>query len=162
MPDLKKYRKYAAGALVAVAAALSLMIHFRGKNPAWVRYESMVERFETVRQVEFSELDGLLEKVVKDRFDCYATIAGYEKRLLKCRKQYMNKILEIARNNIKSSPSLGEYMLCVRDCPLAYSMCRGVDEDDVYDPMECIEVEIQCVEWCLDTFWRGDGLKEKK
>ncbi len=158
MPDLRKYWKHAAGALLVLA--LSSMFLVGGEDRAWVQYEKMVARYETVRKTELSEFEGLLEKVAKERFACYADISAYDKRLVNCRKQYMNDILEIARQNIKSAPSLGEFMLCVRDCPLAYSMCRGVDTDGDYEPSECIEAEVQCVEWCLDTYWRGDGMNE--
>ena len=152
MPDRKKQAIYAV--VVVAALAVGAVTLSRNRNDARDFYGLILEHYETISETRLSELEEVLVETVNARVDCYGELS-YDKKLLECRKQYMRTVLEIARQNIKSSPSLGEFMLCVRDCPLTHALCRGTDWNWASDPSECIETEARCLEWCLDAYWRG-------
>lgn len=141
-----------------LAAAILLVLltnSFQKKNSAWDFYEDMVKGYEAIQKVELSELETELKAVVKRRNDCYGSLSNISSRLTICRKRYLYDILSLARQNIKSSPTLGKFMLCVRECPLAYSMCEGTEHKEVDINSECTVEEVKCIESCLDLYWRG-------
>lgn len=139
--------------LVAAGLLFALAIPFQ-KNSAWKFYEQMVTRYEMIQDVELSDLEGDLKEVVAARNDCYLSFYRLPPRLSICRKRYLTDILALARKEVKSAPELGKFMLCVRDCPLAYSMCRGTDINGTDAASECTKKELQCIELCLDLYWR--------
>ncbi len=141
--------------LAAAILLIALTNPFQKDKKAWDFYEQMVGGYEMIKGVELSELEGKLKAVAVARNDCYEGLSNLSLRLTKCRKHYSFDILELARQNIKSSPSLGKFMLCVRECPLAYSMCRGDESIEANDDSECYVKEVQCIEACLDLYWRG-------
>ncbi len=143
-------------ALMAVAILfIVLMNPFEKDKEAWDFYKQMVGGYEMIQGIELSELEGEFKTVVRSRNDCYEGLSDLSLRLTKCRKRYLSDILALARQNIKSSPSLGRFMLCIRECPLAYSMCRGEESIEANNDSECIVREVQCIEVCLDYYWRG-------
>lgn len=152
---LKINWKVAVPLLAAAIFLFVLMNPFEKKYSAWDFYEDMVMGYEAIEEVELSELEGELKEVVKRRNDCYGNISNLSPRLSICRKHYLSEILALARQNIKSAPDLGKFMLCVRECPLAYSMCAGTEIEEININSECTIKEIQCIELCLDRYWRG-------
>ncbi len=147
--------KMTAVFLAAAILLLAIMNPFQKKNSAWDFYRQMVTGYEAIQKVELSELETELKAVVKRRNDCYGNLSNFSSRLTVCRKHYLSDILALARKNIKSSPSLGKFMLCVRECPLVYAMCEGAGLNEGDIDLECTVEEIQCIESCLDKYWRG-------
>ena len=139
----------------AATLLYALMPNFQEKDSAWDFYNLITKEYKSIQKVEFSELETELEALVKKRNDCYGSHSELSSRLSDCRKHYLSDILALARQNIKSAPSLGKFMLCVRECPLTYSMCRGAESDEANPDVECSIKEVQCIEACLDLYWRG-------
>lgn len=141
--------------LVATALLLSLVNPFKKQETAWDFYWDVVWYYGMIQKVELSELEGELKAIVMRRNSCYEGLSNPTSRLKTCRKRYLNDILDLARNNIKSAPSMGKFILSVRECPLAYSMCQGTEPEETDANLVCTVREIQCIEACLDTYWRG-------
>lgn len=123
------------------------------------QYDAIVHQYEAIKRAEQSNLQDILLQIVNVRLKCYLNTSEYSLRLSECRKQYEYDILRAARENLKSSPSLGEFMLCIQNCPLAYSFCNG-EELVEGKSIDCRNIEILCIENCLDMFWRGSSLSE--
>lgn len=121
------------------------------------RFIAQYERITT--DGEHSDLKPYLFEIVSERLKCYSKTSDYNQRLQKCRKEYMYKALRTAREQIKAAPSLGEFVTCVRDCPLSFSLCKG-KEASGYTDSDCKDVEILCIETCLDDYWRGNQLSD--
>ncbi len=147
--------KMATALLAAATLFFALTNPFQKEKSAWDFYERMVMGYEMIQGVELSELERELKAEVNARNDCYEGLSNLSMRLKICRKQYLTDILVLARKNIKSSPSMGKFVLCVQECPLAYSMCRGEESNEANDGSECAVKEVQCIEACLDRYWRG-------
>ena len=141
--------------LGAVILLFALTNPFQREKNAWDFYEQMVKGYEMIQDVELSELEDELKAVATARNDCYGGLSKISSRLKTCRKSYLSDILALARQNIKSAPDLGKFILCIQDCPLAYSMCQGEEFNETDDDSECIVKEVQCIESCLDRYWRG-------
>ncbi|MBF0574045.1 MAG: hypothetical protein HQK69_09855 [Desulfamplus sp.] len=124
------------------------------------QYDQIIHNYELTKDTEQSDLKPILLKIIDKRLKCYENIADYSLRLSTCRKQYQYELLRAARDNLKSSPSLGDFMLCTENCPLAYSFCNGEDMTPEEDSQKCQEIEVLCVERCLDAFWRGNGFSD--
>ncbi|MBF0200247.1 MAG: hypothetical protein HQK66_02850 [Desulfamplus sp.] len=122
-------------------------------------YESIIAHYNRIKQGEHSELKPFLEEVVRDRIFCYSSTSEYSLRLLNCRKEYIYRLLRTAREKIKSAPSLGKFILCIRDCPLSFSLCKGEEYLEATG-IECEDMEILCIENCFDRYWRGSRLEE--
>ncbi|MBF0228046.1 MAG: hypothetical protein HQK63_00395 [Desulfamplus sp.] len=120
------------------------------------QYDKILHNYELTKKMEQSDLKPIFLKIVNMRLKCYSDTSDYLLRLSNCRKQYQYELLRAARENLKSSPSLGEFMLCIQNCPLAYSFCNG-EELTENESQNCQETEVLCVEGCLDAFWRGRG-----
>lgn len=121
-------------------------------------YIAIVKHYNQVKQEETSELNDLLIKIVEDRLQCYSEVSDYTLRLQKCRKEYTYNILRTAREQIKSAPSVGYFMRCIQECPITFSICSGEDNYSI-DDRDCVEMEVLCIESCLDKFWRGTSLR---
>ncbi|MCP4021584.1 MAG: hypothetical protein GY729_07065 [Desulfobacteraceae bacterium] len=115
--------------------------------------ELILERYEEVKQTDLSnELHAKIFDIVQTRRDCFASQVTYDARNNTCRKEYTLSIFQLARENIKSAPMLGLFIRCIRECPIAGSLCtgeEGTNED------QCIDMEARCIEFCLDKYWRG-------
>ncbi|MBF0204135.1 MAG: hypothetical protein HQK67_07425 [Desulfamplus sp.] len=122
-------------------------------------YNAIIQKYQFIKKGEQSELKELFLAVINDRLKCYFNTSDYSLRLQNCRKEYAYQILRTARENLKSSPSLGEFMLCIQDCPLSYSFCNG-EESSGTSTQDCREIEALCIERCLDAFWRGNSLSD--
>ena len=62
------------------------------------------------------------------------------------------KLFDWPGENINSAPLRGLFIRCVRECPIAGSLCNG---EPGASEAECIKTEARCIETCLDQFWRG-------
>lgn len=129
------------------------------ENIEFDAFRKIVKRYGEIKKAEQSELKPFWIEIINKRIQCYSSTLDYRLRLQNCRKEYMYEILITAREETKSTPSLGEFMWCVRDCPLAFSLCKG-EEYLEYSGIECVEVESLCIEKCLDDYWRGRYLDE--
>ncbi len=123
------------------------------------QYDQIVYQYEMIKKAEQSDLKEVFLDIVKNRLKCYSANSDYSVRLSTCRKAYQYALLRAARENIKSSPSLGDFMLCIQNCPLAYSFCNG-EELSEGQSKDCLQIEILCIESCLDKFWRGNSLSD--
>jgi len=93
-------------------------------------------------------------RAITDRLQCYAQIHDYGQRIQICNNRYVKRIVQLARKNIHSRPDLGEFVLNVGMCPILYNLCMGQTEND---KKRCILFERQCIDYTLDTFWRGSA-----
>ena len=141
--------------LGGVVLYLALANPFVEDKSAWEFYDRMVLGYEAIQGIELSELEDEFVTVVAARNDCYRGLSNLSARLSVCRKSYLTDILALARQNIKSSPSMGKFLLCVQECPLSYSMCRGTVTDQTSADETCTLKEVRCIEGCLDLYWRG-------
>ncbi|MBF0469266.1 MAG: hypothetical protein HQK61_10355 [Desulfamplus sp.] len=159
----KRYLRYLVFLISFILVVLSPgSMGYYDKSLISIEYDAIVEKYKLIKQGEQSELKDLLIAVVDNRLKCYFETPNYMLRLENCRKKYEYEILRTARENLKSAPSLGYFMLCVQDCPLSYSFCNGEDFSDHETDQDCKEIEVLCIEKCLDTFWRGNSLSDIK
>ncbi len=118
------------------------------------QYAFMVQEYNEIKKAEHSELKPLLLEIIDNRLQCYSKTSSYSLRLKNCRKEYIYQMLRTAREQIKAAPNVGEFVLCIRDCPLAFSFCNA-EETMAYSEIDCREIEALCIETCLDNSWRG-------
>lgn len=117
-------------------------------------YAYVVGEYTRIRGTRLStELYPELVALIEDRQRCYVEKQGYSDRIDACRRDYLNRILETARVNIKAAPLLGNFIICIRDCPISHAICAG--ERSEHPELPCTDVEAQCIEYCLDLYWRG-------
>lgn len=124
-----------------------------------MQYDDIIQQYEFVKTAEQSDLKDVFLEIIDRRLKCYSDTSDYSLRLSTCRKDYDYEILIAARENLKSSPSLGEFMLCTQNCPLSYSFCNG-EELSEGESKDCREIEVLCIETCLNAFWRGNSLSD--
>lgn len=92
------------------------------------------------------------EDIIRDRLACYEQYHEYAQRIRICNNAYIKRIVSGTRKAVKSRPSLGSFVLNVGLCPIVYNVCVGQTEND---KERCIRFERQCIDYTLDTFWRG-------
>lgn len=93
-------------------------------------------------------------QTIADRLQCYEKKHDYVQRIQVCNNQYIKRLVHLARRSIHSRPDLGEFVLHVGLCPILYNLCMGQTEND---KSRCIQFERQCIDYTLDTFWRGSA-----
>lgn len=112
-----------------------------------------LEKYEKIKKTHLSkDLRKELISLIEERKDCFATRISYKNRSATCKRGYVNEIVLLARKKIKSAPMRGLFIRCVRECPIAGSLCSG---EEGTQEEECIETEARCIEYCLDEYWRG-------
>jgi hypothetical protein len=89
---------------------------------------------------------------IRDRLECYGQNHGYWQRIRVCNNAYVKHIVEVARSTIHSRPDIGEFVLNVSMCPILFNLCMGQTDQD---RERCILFEHQCIDYTLDTYWRG-------
>lgn len=115
--------------------------------------EYILERYDRIKAVEITDdLQEEFAAIIRKRTQCYEGETSFHSRLSNCRKAYINSLVRLSRKSVKSSPRLGEYLRCVSDCPITAALCNGESDSDEKD---CIYRETQCLEYCLDEYWRG-------
>ncbi len=92
------------------------------------------------------------EDTVRKRLTCYEEYHDYALRIQICNNAYVKQIVHLARQAVRSRPSLGEFVLNVGMCPIQYNLCMGQTENN---KERCITFERQCIDYTLDVFWRG-------
>lgn len=147
------------GLTLILLGVLALLIYFHHKetnrrdlyNKKAIKLS--LETYELIKTTELSDtLHDRLVEIIQARKDCSAIQVSYDERNSRCRKAYINEIFQLARANIKSAPMPGLFIRTIRECPIAGSLCNGeVGRSEA----ECIEMEVRCIEYCLDQYWRG-------
>lgn len=148
------------GALVAcIMAAMGLMIYFFQKEPNSLddynkkAIHQILDRYEKIKNTEYTEaLHDTLVEIIKARRECFSTQVTSNERNDTCRKAYINSIFQTARAAIKSAPMPGRFIRCIGECPIAGSLCSG---EPGTSEEECLDMEVRCIEYCLDEYWRG-------
>ncbi|MBU0973643.1 MAG: hypothetical protein KKC20_23590 [Proteobacteria bacterium] len=121
--------------------------------------ESSLEKYELAKKTEVSEqLRDPIFKIIQDRKDCYSSQVAYSERNNTCKRAYTNIIVQLARDTIKSAPMRGLFIRCIRECPIAGSLCNGEPGTNEQD---CIKTEARCIEFCLDNYWRGGAFPDE-
>lgn len=115
--------------------------------------KNSLEKYELIKKTELSEelYDQILE-IIRNRNDCFSSRFSYSERKDKCNREYTNKIIRLIRAKIKSAPMPGLFIRCIKECPIAGSLCNG---EEGRNELECLEMEARCIEYCLDEYWRG-------
>ncbi|MFA5515622.1 MAG: hypothetical protein WDA20_04980 [Desulfuromonadales bacterium] len=115
--------------------------------------------YPAIRETGRSDMNEVLTATVQRRLACYENTFAFGDRLADCQSAYLLDILLAARSHIPSAPLLGECILSLKLCPIAYGMCRG--ELTAPDEAECIHREVQAIEHVLDNYWRGNTLPQR-
>lgn len=111
-----------------------------------------LEKYELIKKTELSKLHDQMLEIIRNRRDCFFSRFSYSERNDKCNRDYTNSIVQLARDNIKSAPMPGLFIRCIKECPIAGSLCNGEEDSNELD---CIEMEARCIEYCFDEYWRG-------
>lgn len=123
-------------------------------------YHQLATFYEQVRETPLSSaLKADLEKIVEARLDCYLDEQGYDGRLQECRNNYLTATIAMARQKVPAAPLLGNFILCIQDCPISHAICAG--EHSYNNGVDCVAIESRCLEHCLDLYWRG-GVTETR
>jgi len=118
--------------------------------------ESSLKKYEQIKKTPLSdELHDRILEIIQKRKDCFFSRFSYTERNDKCNREYTNKIIQVARANIKSAPMPGLFIRCIKECPIAGSLCNGEQDDNEF---ECMNMEARCIEYCFDEYWRGGNL----
>jgi len=168
------------GFLIRLAATVLLTVSMAagsgcdGKEIRISNTTRLLHAYEEVKEAPLSPLKDAIGQVVEDRLECYVRNTDSQSRIQNCLNDYLRKIVFIARGGIQTVPLVGEFLLCARDCPVIYAMCRGEPREELLQSLKerfidaslyddaCIARETQCVEICLDKFWRGVRPPSKK
>jgi len=105
--------------------------------------------YAAVKETELSEHSEALLEIIEKRMRCYSEEESLKRRLSECKKEYQLDIINYVKEKINSSPDFGKFIHCVETCPAVSAICKGERTED------CSELEVQCIEFCLDKFWRG-------
>lgn len=117
-----------------------------------------LEQYEQIRKTILShELHFELLKIIKARKECFSTQKSWDARSVSCKRKYVNDIVLLARDKIKSAPMRGLFIRSIRECPIAGSLCKG---EEGTQELECMEMEARCIEYCLDAYWRGGSFPD--
>ncbi len=133
-----------------------------------VAHDELRRDYEDVEKVYPSSLSPRLIELAQKRVDCFGA-SPMERFNGACRSDYLNSILQVGREEIKSAPRLGDFLANVDNCPVMYSVCMGekseqdcrvIDGENVCEYAEdnvlnCAAMEARCIDKVLDTFWRG-------
>lgn len=92
------------------------------------------------------------EQIIRERLECYAIDSDYARRIRVCNNLYAKAIVKQARDALTSRPDMGKFVMNVNLCPVMYSMCMGVADNN---KNRCITFERQCIDYNLDSYWRG-------
>lgn len=103
------------------------------------------------------ELHSELLRIIKARKECFSTQKSYDARSVTCKREYVNDLVRLARDKIKSAPLRGLFIRGIRECPIAGSLCNG---EEGTQELECMETEARCIEFCLDAYWRGGSFPD--
>jgi len=123
-------------------------------------YHQLTNFYEQVRETPLSSsLKADLKRIVESRLACYLDEQGYDGRLQECRDNYLTDTIAMARQKVPAAPMLGNFILCIRDCPISHAICAG--EHSYNNGVDCTAIESQCIERCLDLYWRG-GVTETR
>lgn len=95
------------------------------------------------------------EAIIRDRLQCYAENNDYTRRIRMCNNFYAKALVNQARDTLTSRPDIGLFVANINLCPVMYNMCVGQTANN---KEKCITFERQCVDYTLDTFWRGAAL----
>lgn len=90
--------------------------------------------------------------IIERRLECYGAHADYTTRIRNCNNAYVKDIVEQARAAIASRPDMGKFVSNINMCPVMHNMCIGKTQNDM---KRCVLFERQCVDYMLDTYWRG-------
>lgn len=144
--------------ILLLAAIITFFVLYSYRNENHKDYnkqalDAFLKKYELVKQTETSEkiYDELI-KIINNRKNCFVSHTSYNARTNSCRKEYVNALFRLARENIKSAPMPGLFIRCIRECPISGSLCSG---EEGTSEKECIETEAKCIEFCLDEHWRG-------
>ena len=114
------------------------------------RIEYIEEAYSEIKETHLLYIDDAWVDIINKRLQCFDSEYSVENRTKYCRRNYLKRILITARGKIKAAPLLGDFLVCLYMCPISHSMCKGNDEND-----DCVVREVQCIEYCLDNYWRG-------
>lgn len=92
------------------------------------------------------------EQIIRERLECYAIDSDYARRIRVCNNLYAKAIVKQARDALTSRPDMGKFVMNVNLCPVMYSMCMGIADNN---KNRCITFERQCIDYNLDSYWRG-------
>lgn len=141
------------GVLLLVAALLPWWGTILAKDiPQFRNIDEALMMYELIKQVKPSRIGGEeFQKIIRKRTICYDQATTPLERKLPCNISYVDSIIRIARENLKSVPQLGLFIRHVQYCPIVYSMCVG----EHMDAETCVNIERQCIDYTLDKYWRG-------
>lgn len=113
------------------------------------------ELYDQVQRTMPSEVNAQENtEVIRERLRCYEKNHDYAERIQICNNAYVKNIVALARKAIRARPSLGEFVSNVDSCPVLYNLCMGKTEQD---KSRCVLFERQCIDYTLDTYWRGSA-----
>ena len=144
---------------VGICAALILAFGCSGSHEAQLpeneRYtlSNLNIVYGRMEKTELSDLKDDLAEIINERQSCYSRNLKTFERVKECRKKYVRSIVALSRERIKSAPQLGDAILCFQSCPISHAICMGDSID--CENMDCVSSEARCIEYCLDTHWRG-------
>lgn len=92
--------------------------------------------------------------VINERLDCYS--GSPLARIDNCDRRYLESIVNVGREKIRTPPDLGLFIPAVKYCPIVYNICMGYKNNS----SECVVEETQCIDSAFDEFWRGKPLSQ--
>lgn len=92
------------------------------------------------------------EKIIRDRLECYAEDNDYARRIRICNNLYAKALVKQARETLTSRPDMGLFVSNIIMCPIMQNMCVGQTGNNME---RCVTFERQCVDYMLDSYWRG-------
>lgn len=117
--------------------------------------DTVRELYNKVRETLPSEVNAQENtEAIRSRLQCYEEKIEYSQRIQICNNAYAKTIVSLARKEIHSRPSLGEFVINVGMCPILFNICMG---QTGHDKERCILFERQCIDYTLDIFWRGSA-----
>lgn len=123
---------------------------------------SIEELFNAVNAVHPSEVSREEHnEIITRRISCFASNFSHLERLKTCVADYLESIVATARVNVNGRPAIGLFLKNVSLCPIMYNICAGqMDVKGLESLNTCVTFERQCIDYTLDTFWRGIPIYE--
>lgn len=146
-----------------LALCLALLLGFvvlRSTDYRSVAPPSNIERARQLYQKVNTTLASVVsarehEAIIRERLECYAENSDYTKRIGLCNNLYAKSIVKQARESLTSRPEMGLFVKNISLCPVMHNMCIGKTNND---NERCVVFERQCIDYMLDSYWRGASL----
>ncbi len=115
--------------------------------------QDIIQMYGHVKETRDSDYSHVFNIIIRLRQTCFAKSDMASLELRQCMDDYTKSVIHLSRKFVNSVPRLPKFIQCLSKCPIMHSICEG-DRTLGYTK-NCMVIERNCIEYCLDLYWRG-------